>query len=38
LDETLETWHNRPLDVIRYLNLDARYEKERVDGQTGYTD
>jgi transposase-like protein len=33
LDETLEAWRNRPLDVIRYLYLDARYEKVRVDGQ-----
>jgi len=33
LDETLEAWRNRPLDVIRYLYLDARYEKVRVGGQ-----
>jgi putative transposase len=33
LDETLEAWRNRPLDVIRYLYLDARYEKVRMDGQ-----
>lgn len=33
LDETLEAWRNRPLEVIRYLYLDARYEKVRVDGQ-----
>ena len=33
LDETLEAWRNRPLDVIRYLYLDARYEKVRLDGQ-----
>ena len=33
LDETLEAWRNRPLDMIRYLYLDARYEKVRMDGQ-----
>ena len=33
LDETLEAWRTRPLDVIRYLFLDARYEKVRMDGQ-----
>lgn len=33
LDETLEAWRNRPLDVIRYLYLDTRDEKVRVDGQ-----
>ena len=33
LDETLEAWRNRPLEVIRYLYLGARYEKVRVDGQ-----
>lgn len=33
LDETLEAWRNRPLEVIRYLYLDARYEKVRMDGQ-----
>lgn len=33
LDETLEGWRNRPLEVIRYLYLDARYEKVRMDGQ-----
>ena len=33
LDETLEAWRNRPLGEIRYLYLDARYEKVRVDGQ-----
>ena len=33
LDETLEAWRNRPLDEIRYLYLDARYEKVRMDGQ-----
>jgi transposase-like protein len=33
LDETLEAWRNRQLEVIRYLYLDARYEKVRVDGQ-----
>jgi putative transposase len=33
LDETLEAWRNRSLDEIRYLYLDARYEKVRMDGQ-----
>jgi transposase-like protein len=33
LDGTLEAWRTRPLDVIRYLYLDARYEKVRMDGQ-----
>jgi len=33
LDETLEAWRNRPLDMIHYLYLDARYEKVRMDGQ-----
>lgn len=33
LDETLETWRNRPLGEIVYLFLDARYEKVRQDGQ-----
>ena len=33
LDPLLETWRNRPLGEIRYLFLDARYEKVRVDGQ-----
>lgn len=33
LDEVLEAWRNRPLGVIVYLFLDARYEKVRVDGQ-----
>ena len=33
MDETLEAWRNRPMDVIRYLYLDARYEKVRIDGQ-----
>lgn len=32
LDETLEAWRNRPLGVIRYLQLDARYEKVRQNG------
>jgi transposase-like protein len=32
LDEELEAWRNRPLGVVRYLMLDARYEKARVDG------
>jgi putative transposase len=33
LDETLEAWRKRPLGEIRYLYLDARYEKVRQDGQ-----
>ena len=33
LDETLEAWRNRPIGEIRYLYLDARYEKVRIDGQ-----
>jgi len=33
LDPLLEAWRNRPLNEIRYLFLDARYEKVRVDGQ-----
>lgn len=33
LDPLLEIWRNRPLSEIRYLFLDARYEKVRIDGQ-----
>ena len=33
LDETLQAWRNRPLDIIPYLFLDARYENIRQDGQ-----
>jgi transposase-like protein len=33
LDPLLESWRNRPLGEIRYLFLDARYEKVRMDGQ-----
>lgn len=33
LDALLEAWRTRPLGEIRYLFLDARYEKVRVDGQ-----
>ena len=33
LDETLESWRNRPLGMIPYVYLDARYEKVRQDGQ-----
>jgi transposase-like protein len=33
LDPLLEAWRNRALGEIRYLFLDARYEKVRVDGQ-----
>ena len=32
LDETLETWRNRPLGKVAYLYLDARYEKVRQAG------
>lgn len=33
LDGPLESWRNRPLGEIRYVFLDARYEKVRQDGQ-----
>ena len=33
LDEALEAWRTRPLDEIRYLFLDAHYEKVRDNGQ-----
>ncbi|MDQ7030701.1 MAG: transposase [Ardenticatenia bacterium] len=33
LDEVLESWRQRPLGRVRYLYLDARYEKVRIDGQ-----
>jgi len=33
LDEVLSAWRSRPLGIIRYLVLDARYEKVRQDGQ-----
>ena len=32
LDEELEAWRNRPIGVMKYLILDARYEKARQDG------
>ena len=32
LDEELESWRQRPLGVVKYLILDARYEKMRHDG------
>jgi len=32
LDEELEAWRNRPLGEIKYLILDARYEKVRMGG------
>ena len=32
LDEQFDAWRERPLDQIRYLYLDARYEKVRQDG------
>jgi transposase-like protein len=33
LDEVLQEWRERPLGTIRYLFLDARYEKVRETGQ-----
>jgi transposase-like protein len=33
LDQVLEGWRTRPLGECRYLYLDARYEKARIDGQ-----
>ena len=33
LDESLSAWRNRPLSRIKYLFLDARYEKVRHGGQ-----
>jgi putative transposase len=33
LDETLQSWRQRPLCECPYLVLDARYEKVRQDGQ-----
>lgn len=33
MDETLESWRNRPLGMIPYVYLDARYEKVRQNGQ-----
>ncbi len=33
LDEVLQEWRERPLGEIRYLYVDARYEKVRVAGQ-----
>ena len=32
LDEELEKWRNRPIGRIRFLQLDARYEKVRQNG------
>ena len=32
LDDELEKWRNRPIGSIKYLILDARYEKVRRDG------
>ena len=31
LDEEFEIWRNRPIGAVRYLLLDARYERVRVD-------
>ena len=33
LDEQLSQWRERPLGQMKYLYLDARYEKVRLDGQ-----
>jgi transposase-like protein len=33
LDEALEAWRTRPLGEIRYLYLDAHFEKVRANGQ-----
>jgi putative transposase len=33
LDRQLQAWRERPLSRCKYLWLDARYEKSRVDGQ-----
>lgn len=33
LDESLEAWRRRPLGEIRYLYLDAQYQRVRQDGQ-----
>ena len=33
LDEQLQAWRERPLGRMKYLYLDARYEKIRQDGQ-----
>jgi transposase-like protein len=33
LDEQLAQWRERPLGRMKYLYLDARYEKVRLDGQ-----
>ena len=32
LDQQLQAWRERPLGRFKYLWLDARYEKVRVDG------
>jgi putative transposase len=32
LDEELNSWRHRPIGEIRYLLLDSRYEKVRIDG------
>lgn len=33
LDEQLQAWRERPLERMKYLYFDARYEKVRQDGQ-----
>ncbi len=37
LDEQFAAWRERPLGQMRYLFLDARYEKVRLDGQVRNT-
>lgn len=32
LDTVLESWRNRPIGACRYVYLDARYEKVRING------
>jgi putative transposase len=32
LDTELDAWRNRALGVVRYMVLDARYEKVRIEG------
>ena len=33
LDGALDAWRSRPLGVVRYLQIDARYEKVRIGGR-----
>jgi transposase-like protein len=32
MDEELQRWRDRKLDWVKYMIVDARYEKVRVDG------